>query len=154
MPQTTTTLSQACARVDIAVDSACATWFDISGSANSVTGTSQTKAVAEEFTFDGTGPIVHEGKVQAMDIVVRIFFTNTATEAYRRVRAVFQAGACDGRICLRWIPRGNVGDLGMQTGFVPVSEFTWGDIDSSNAGPTMGQFTVRAGAIDPFVFVS
>lgn len=154
MPQTTNAVPQACARIDIATDDPCATWVNVSGSANSIQNTTQTKMVADEFTFDGIGPISEAGKLEAFDITVRIVFTNVVTEAYRIVRDVFKEAACAGKLCIRWIPSGAVGGDGFQTNRAPVTSFDWPPVDSSTAGPVMVSFVLHVSTIDPFVFVS
>jgi hypothetical protein len=126
----------------------------VSGSVNAVTPASQTKIVADEHTFDEEGALTQEGKKNPVDITVRMAFTNQATEAYRLARAAFMDATCDGKICLRWIPGGNVGDDGFQTGYVPVTSFDWPPIDANAGGPVMATFIVHAPVIDPFVFVS
>ena len=154
MPQTDNAVSQACSRIDISILADCSSWTNISGSSNSITGTTQTKQVGEEFTFDGTGPIVEIGKVNAFDLTVRIVFTNQATEAYRLVRDKFNEGECAGKICLRWIPGGAVGNDGFETNYAPISSFDWPEMDSAAAGPVMASFVLRVSEIDPFVFAS
>ena len=154
MPQTDNAVSQACSLIEIAVADPCTSWTDISGSSNSITGTTQTKQVGEEFTFDGTGPIVQIGKVNAFDLAVRIVFTNQATEAYRLIRDKFNEGGCAGFICLRWVPGNAVGLDGFQTNYAPVSAFDWPEMNSAEAGPIMAVFVIRVSEIDPFVYVS
>ncbi len=154
MPQTTNSQPTACARVDISATSACTPWTNVSGSVNSVQNTTQTKIVADEYTFDGGAAITQEGKKVPVDLTVRMVFTNVATEAYRLARTAFMDANCDGKLCLRWIPGGNVGDDGVQTGYMPVTAFDWPPIDANAGGPVMATFVVHAVEIDPFVFVS
>lgn len=154
MPQTTSAVPQSCARIDISTLSDCSVWTDVSGSANSITGTTQTRMVGEEYTFDGDYALVEPGKHEPFDLTVRIVFTNVVTEAYRIVRDQFLEGACDGKICLRWIPSGAVGGDGFETNYAPVTSFDWPPVDAATAGPVMISFVVRVSSIDPFVFVS
>ena len=154
MPQTTNAQPTACARVDISSATDCSAWTNVSGSVNSVQNTTQTKNVADEFTFDGGYAITEVGKALPVDLTVRMAFTNQATEAYRLARTAFMLANCDGKLCLRWIPGGNVGDDGFQTGYVPVTAFDWPPIDANAAGPVMATFVLHAPEIDPFVFVS
>ncbi len=154
MPQTTNDQPIACARVDISALSDCSAWTNVSGSVNSVTPASQTKIVADEHTFDEAGALTQIGKVNPVDITVRVVFSNQATEAYRLARTAFLDANCDGKLCLRWIPGGNVGDDGFQTGYVPVTSFDWPAIDANAGGSVMGTFIVHAPVVDPIVFVS
>jgi hypothetical protein len=154
MVQTTNTQPQACARVDIATDSDCAVWVEVSGSVNSISGTSQSKMVGDEYTLEGTYAIAQAGKIEPVDLTVRMAFTNVATEAYRKARDAFMTGSCDGRLCLRWIPGEDVGNDGFQTGYSIVTAFEWPPVDASTAGPIFVSFTLHVVQIDPFVFVS
>lgn len=154
MPQTTGAVPQSCARIDVATDSACSSWTNISGSVNSISGTEQSKVIADEYTFDGAGAISEVGKFEPFDMVVRSVFTNVVTEAYRIAREAFMAGACDGKICLRWIPSGAVGGDGMQTNYAPIVTFQWPPVDAAAGGPVMVEYTLHVSTIDPFVFVS
>ena len=154
MPQTTNAQPIACARIDISSLSDCSVWVNVSGSINSVQNTTQTKPAADEYTFDGGFAITEVGKAQPVDLTVRMVFTNQATEAYRLARTAFMDANCDGKLCLRWIPGGNVGDDGVQTNYVPVTAFDWPAIDANAAGPVMATFVLHAPEIDPFVFVS
>jgi hypothetical protein len=110
--------------------------------------------VAEEYTFDGDYALVEPGKIEPLDLVIRIVFTNVATEAYRIARDAFKDDPCNEKICVRWIPSGTVGGDGFQTNYAPITNFEWPPVDAATAGPVMTSFTVRVSSIDPFVFVS
>lgn len=155
MPQTTSAVAMACAYVAVSTASDCSGFVDVSGSSNSVTGLTQTKQVGEENTFDGNAPIVEIGKFEAFDMTVRCVFTSQATEIYRIARDQFLSAVCDGKLCLRWIPGGNVvGNEGYDTNYAPVVSFTWPEIDAGTGGPVMSEFTLRVSAVDPFIYVS
>lgn len=154
MPQTTNPVPMSCALLEISTNSDCSGYVDISGSSNSVTGTTQTKMVAEEYTFDGDFALVEVGKIEPVNLTFRIVFTNVPAEAYRTVRDVFLSGACEGSICVRWVPSGAVGGDGFETNYAPVISFQWPEVNAGAAGPIMCEFVVRASEIDPFVYVS
>ncbi len=155
MPQTTTAVSQACGDVEIAFDSGCSSWTDIGGTANSITGTEQTKMVAEEFTFDGNGPIVKVGKQEAFDLTLRIVYTQTASESYRLIHDEFVVGACDGEMCIRWWPDGKVaGNEMFETNLAPISSFQWPEINAAAAGPVMANVVLRVSTVDRSIYVS
>ena len=155
MPQTTSAVPMACGYVAISTNSDCSAYTDVSGSVNSVTGTEQSKSVAEENTFDGNAPIVEIGKFEAFDMVVRIVFTNVATEAYRLARDQFLSAVCDGKLCVRYIPGGAVvGNEGFDTNYAPVSAMKWPEINANESGPVMAGFTLRVSELDPFIYVS
>lgn len=154
MPQTTSNEPMACARVEISLTSTCASWVNVSGSVNSVQNTTQTRIVADEYTFDGDAAISEPGKLQPFDATFRCVFNNVVNEAYREAREQFQTGNCGSRICVRWIPGGAIGDLGFQSGYDPLISFQWADIDAGAGGPVMCTFTVHITQIDPFLYVS
>jgi len=155
MPQTTSTVPMSCALIEMATASACTPWTDISGSVNAVTGVTQTKAVGDEYTFDGPYAISEVGKFEPFDMTVRIMYTNVAAEAYRAVREVFHTdGDCDGKMCLRIVPGGTVGDDGFVTNYAPVISFQWFEVNAGEAGPIALEFVIHVASIDPIVYVS
>lgn len=154
MPQTTQSVPMSCARIDISILPDCSVWTNISGSTQSVQNTTQTKAVGEEYTLDGIGAIVEVGKIEPFDLTVRIAFTNVATEAYPIVRAAFNTAACQGKVCVRWIPSGVVGGEVFATNYAPITSFDWPPVDASTAGPIFTNFVIRVSLIDRSVFVS
>ena len=154
MPQTVDSVPKSCFKIEIATASPCTSWTEISGSSNSITGTTQTKMVGDEYTADGNYAISEVGKYQPFDITVRMVFTHTAGEAYRRVRDRFLAGACTGRMCLRWIPGGAVGNAGFETNYAPIVSFDWPEVNAGEAGPIMANFVLHVASIDPFTYVS
>ena len=154
MPQTTNAVPMSCARIDFSSNDTCTAWTTVSGSVISITSTQQTKMTGEIYTNDGVGAIVMAGKQEPFDMAINIVFTNVVTEAYRLLRDTFLAGACDGYICIRYIPSGVVGGDGFQTNYAPVTTMPWPEVDAGTAGPIAVQFTLRVSTIDPFVFVS
>jgi len=155
MPQTTSSVPVACAYVGISTNPDCSAFTDVSGSVNSVTGVEQPKAVADEYTLEGTSSISEAGKRGPADIVVRCVFNTEAAEAYRLAREAFRESVCDGRICLRLIWGGaTAGNEGVQTNYALVTNMSWPDANAGEAGPAMATFTVHANDIDPFVYAS
>lgn len=154
MPQTTNSVPMSCALVEISTASDCSGWVNVGGSTNSISVPPQTKMHASEHTFVGDYPLIEVGKYEELEITFRSVFTNVPTETYRTVRDQWLAGACDGKLCVRWIPSGAVGGDGMQTGYVPIKSFQWPNVDAGAAGPIMITWSIIVGEIDPFVYVS
>lgn len=155
MPQTTSSVTIACAYVGISTASDCSAMTDVSGSVNSVTGINQSRNVADEYTLDGDTSISEGGKRQPVDITVRCVFNAEAAEAYRLAREAFRGTDCGDRICLRVIPGGAVaGNEGWQTNYALVTRLMFPDVNAGAAGPAMAEFTVHANDVDPFVFAS
>jgi hypothetical protein len=145
MPQTTGAYSNACATVEISTD--CATWTDISGSTQSVTGATQSKMSGEAYTFHGKGPIVKGGKFEPLELAFTIVYTEIATEAYELARSVFEQEGCEVEMCVRWTPGGTTAGADVLQAQGPVVSFTYPEIDASSASPIMAGFTVKAGEI-------
>jgi len=154
MPQTTNAVPMSCALVEISTAADCSGWVDVGGSMNSVTVPPQTKMHGSEHTFDGDYPITEVGKYEELEITFRSAFTNVAAETYRTVRDQWLAGACEGRLCVRVVPSGEVGGDGWQTGYVPIISFQWPNVDAGAAGPIMATWSIIVGEVCPFVYVS
>jgi len=145
MPQTTSAFSNACAAVQISLDGA--TWTDISGSTQSVTGTEQTKMSGEAYTFDGLGPIVKGGKFEPLEVTFTIVYTEVLIEAYEIARAVFEQAGCEIEVYARWSPAGGgVGTSWLQING-PIVTFTYPEVDASTATPIMAAFVVKTGVV-------
>jgi hypothetical protein len=75
MAQTTAAVPQSCGIIEISTDNA--SWTDISGVSNTLEQPEQTRMVGEARTLTGELPIVKGGKREAMDVVVKIIYTET-----------------------------------------------------------------------------
>jgi hypothetical protein len=89
--QTTGSVSQSCGLIEISFNGT--DWVDISGETNLLEQPEQARMVGEARTMAGELPIVKGGKKEAMDLVVKIIYTETDAEAYQQVRAA-GAGRC------------------------------------------------------------
>lgn len=148
MVQTTTSVAMACALLEIATDSGCAGWLDISGSSNQLTGTEQTRISGETYSFDGDGPIIQGGKREPMELVVQTVYTETALEAFEAARAAFEMTGCGMRMCLRWSPNGGaIGDALYTTPRGILTSFTYPQIDATAGGPILAGFTLKVSGI-------
>jgi len=155
MAQTTNQVPMACGKLEISVDD-CVSWTDISGEAQSISGTEQTVMSGEAYTFSGDTALPGGGKREPMELEVVIVYTEADDEAYQLVRNAFEeAGTCGGEICLRWSPRGgSAGHEQLTTGSGQLTSFTYPAMDASAGGPIMVGFTVKVGSITTTIVAS
>jgi hypothetical protein len=133
----------ACGQLEISTNN-CVTWTDISGEAQSLGGTEQTRMSGEAYTLTGDTALVGGGKREPMELVAAIVYTETNTEAYELVRTAFEATGCGGDFCLRWSPAGgSIGDERVTTGAGILVSFTYPPMDAATGGPIMAGFTVK-----------
>lgn len=155
MPQTSNAVAMSCGKIEISIIAGCGTWHDISGEAQTVTIAAQTKFVGDAYTFDGAMAIQKQGKRQPFDLTVDIVYTESATEAFERVRERFETDDCEANVCLRWSPGGgNAGDAQYTTPESLLTSLTFPPGDASTAGPVMAQFVVRAIRMDRTVIAT
>jgi hypothetical protein len=148
MPQTNDALPLACGLLELASDLNCVGWADISGSSQALSGLDQSRITDQAYTLDGDGAIVTSGKKEPMELVVEIVYTETAGEAFELVRAVWEAPACGGRMCLRWSPGGgDIGDALYTTDRGYLISFTYPPLDATAGGPIMAGFTLKVGEV-------
>ena len=139
----------ACALLEIATDSGCVGWLDISGSSNQLSGVEQTRISGESYTFDGDTALIQGGKREPMELVVQSVYTETALEAFEAARAAFETAGCGARMCLRWSPAG--GAIGTALYTTPrgiLVSFTYPPIDATAGGPILAGFTLKVASIE------
>lgn len=142
MAQTTAAVANACAKVWVSNDGV--TFTDISGTAQSIQDTEQTRMSGEAYTFDGEGPIVKRGKKEPMETKVVIVYTETDAEAYQQIRARFEESGCNVAFYLRYSPRGgNADDEQLTSGEGILTAFTYPPLDASSAAPILAGFTIK-----------
>lgn len=153
MAQTTNQVPLACGKVEIAED--CATWTNISGETQSISGTEQSIMIGDAYTLEGETALTGAGKREPLDLVVTIIYTEADLEAYEIARKIFEASDCGNTICIRYSPRG--GDAGEEqlTSIQGVlSSFTYPAIDASAGGVVMGSFTVHTPGLNTTIVAS
>ena len=145
MVQTTSSVAMACADLDLTFDTDCSgSWFGINGTAQSLSGTEQTRLSGEAYTFTGDAAVIQGGKKEPMELVVEIVYSETDGEAFEAVRGRFEAAGCGAHLCMRWSPAGGaVGDLRFTTGYSTLVSFTYPPIDASAGGPILAGFTLK-----------
>lgn len=151
--QTTASVSQSCGKVEISINSGVS-WIDISGETQSLDQPEATRMTGEAYTLAGNGAIIKSGKVEPIDLVFKILYTETDAEAYQQIRNVFEATGCNNRLDVRWSPRGGSADDEQLTAYGPLTSFLYPNLDASSAGPIVGGFTVRTGSISTAIVAS
>ncbi len=143
MAQTSTAFSARNAVVYISTDGS--SWTNISGSSQSVTAGDGTRLTGTAHTFDGDGPIIAAGKLDAQESTIAILYTETSGEAYETARAAFVAASST--LYVRVDPLGaTTGNFRHTTGKGVITAFPqFAEIDASSGDPMMIEFTVQHG---------
>lgn len=150
MAQTTGAISVADAQIEVSTDGA--TWYDVSGSTNSIGSTEQSGQIHRENTLDGQDPIIKAGNKDPLALQVRVIYTETAGEAWERVRAQWETSGRE--LYFRYSPGGgDSGDKlytsansdGSTTAGV-LSAFQYPEVPA-DGGIGMGGFTVEVPAL-------
>ncbi len=143
MAQTTLATSSRNAVVEISTDGSV--WTDISGYAQSVSPGDGSRLTGTAFTFDGAGPIITAGKLDAQESTVNILYTEDTNGAYDRCRTAFDSA--NSVLYLRVAPNGTTsGNYRHTTGKGVITQFpAFHDLDASSGDPQMIEFTVQHG---------
>ena len=150
MAQTGGGLSFYAALVKIAAASdGWGTMSDISGEGAAVSPTGGDRAFGEVNTFTGDTPIVTPGKRGSVSCTVRIVYTDSATEAFVQVKALYEAA---GGICfLSWSPDGTADPVyeiwrNSTEGGI-ITSFAYPGGEAGDGSPAMCEFTVTGSEI-------
>lgn len=154
MAQTTGAVPQSCGIIE--VSQLGVSWVDISGVANTLEQPEQTRMVGETRTLTGELPIVKGGKREAMDVVVKIVYTEVDAEAYQQIRSIFETSGCGaGAMYLRYSPAGGNADNERLTSDQGVlTSWLYPNLNAEEAGPIMTGFTLRVGGFTTTVISS
>jgi hypothetical protein len=153
MAQTTGAVANACAKVWISTDNI--TYTDISGVAQSVADTEQTRISGEAYTFTGEGAIVKSGKKEPLELTFTIVYSETDAEAYQVVRQLFETATCSPNFYVRWSPRGGAADDEQITsGAGVITAFTYPPADATQGGPIITGFKVKVGDLTTTIIAS
>lgn len=145
MAQTTGQIPMACGQVEVSTNGV--DYSDISGSAMSVTPAEQARNVGEQYTLEGDTAVMAAGKLQPLDVVLQIIYTESDTEAYDRARAIHET-ACGVVYYIRWSPGGgDVGDDRITSGAGYVTSFQYPPMDATAGGPTITSYTIRVPSV-------
>lgn len=143
MAQTTTSFSARNSVLEISTDGS--SWTNISGSSQSVTAGDGTRLTGTAHTFDGDGPIIAAGKLDAQESTIAVLYTETSGEAYETARAAFAAASST--LYVRVTPLGaTTGNFRHTSGKGVITAFPqFAEIDASSGDPMMIEFTVQHG---------
>ena len=140
MAQTTYGVPLPCGYIGISAD--CVTYVDISGYAQSVTPSEQTRITGEAYTFSGDTAIFEAGPRQPVSVAVSIVYTEDDAGAFDRLEAIFDAVDCPAEMCLRWMPRGDTAGYQEYTITGHLTGFQYPPMDAAAGGPIVCTFTV------------
>lgn len=138
----------------VAVSDDGTTWTDICGEATNVNPGDPEHNVGEQHVACAEFPILTpSNKVAAREIQVDVVYTETGTEAFEIVYAMWLA--TDKQIYLRWSPKGgSTGDNqfttsadGSTAGPGILTSCTLPEQDASSEDPAVFSFTVKAAAV-------
>jgi len=143
MAQTTLATSSRNAVVEISTDGS--TWTDISGYAQSVSPGDGTRLTGTAHTFDGNGPIIVAGKLDAQESTVGLIYTEDTGGAYDRAKGYFDGA--NSTCYLRVAPNGSAsGNFRFTSTKGVITQFpAFHELDASSGDVQMIEFTVQHG---------
>lgn len=141
MAQTTGATSGTNCLIELSVASV---WTDISGSANQVTAPEQSRMSGEAYTFTGDTAIVKAGKREPVEVTFRCVYTESNTEAFDYVRAMFEASGGTAAP-IRWTPISAGQVYTILAGI--VTKFGYPAADAGEAAPIVCEWTIKGSAI-------
>lgn len=137
--QTTTAYSAVSAKIEFSTDGS--SWTDISGEANKLEGTEQTRQADHDYTFAGDYGIITGGKFDPLDIKVTALHTPTSGQIWKVINAAFTAKSA---AYVRWSPQGGAsGTLRYTSDVGVVTGCMWPNMDASSPKPNPASFTIR-----------
>jgi len=140
MAQTVVGMSGVNALLQVSADGS--TWTDISGSANQVSATEQTRMSGEAYTFEGDYAVVTAGKREPVELAVRVLYTEEAAESFETVRAYFEATGGT-PLYFRYSPKGLATGRLYACEAAVVTRFTYPPIDAADANPVACEIGIR-----------
>ena len=155
MAQTTAQVSKGCGKVEVALDALGVTFTDISGVANTVSDTEQSKISGEAYTIEGDGALIGVSKREPLELSVQLVYTETDAEGYELCRDHWETAGYNNPIWLRWSPRGgDAGDEQLTTGSGRMTAFTYPELDASSGDPIMCGFKIKVGSVTTTIVAS
>lgn len=150
MTQTTEAMSGAANYIAISTD-AGVTWSDISGYSGYVDVTPQTRDMGAYKTFDGETPVITAGKLNPMDVTVRVLYTEDLSAPYSAFLAAHHTAGGGAVVQVRWAPKGNTaGNFQFTTDYgskiMSLSSAPTADIQNGN--PILVEAKIHCGSID------
>lgn len=148
MPQTVGAGNTVNATADVSTNGT--SWTDVSGSMVGITAPTQTADTGEIATLAGQYKIATAGKLNPVDITVRVAYTEKSAELWRFLET--QAAVAGRPVYLRWSSFGGgagtfryvTADGNGQQAAGTLTSFSYPGADANEAAATVLEFTIRA----------
>jgi len=146
MAKTTNSVAQACAKIEIQ-PGCTGSWYDIGGEMTTITLPEEAVTTGSMAVFNADTHVLNSGKKEPITAAVSGVYTEEATEAFERVRAVWGAAGCNKQMCVRATPQGgSIGDLEIYVGDADDRALLVGfkppDLDAGSGDPAAFSFSV------------
>ena len=127
--------------LEISLSTNGSSWTDISGFANSIGIGGGDREIGEFFTADGDIPVLGAGKRAALELTVKILYTEGGSDPYTTVRSAYENATA---LYVRFSPKG--GDSGefmftSAAGYVMNAVYPQGEVQSGE--PTPVEFILK-----------
>jgi len=144
--QTSGAVPRSCGKLEINLTADCSgTWHVISGESTSLAQPTQDRLNDVMYTLDGVGAIIEGGKLQPIDLVFVIVYTEVNDEAWDLLADYWISEECSPKMCVRWSPAGGaVGDQQFLVVGALFTQFVYPEMDAGTGGPIPAGFTVKA----------
>lgn len=132
------------ATVEVSFDPGIAepVWEDISGDANTVEPSEQSRMQGETYTFDCDVGLLTTGKREPVEVTVNVIYLEVVDSVYDKMDAAFKANE---KIGVRWFPSGKAdGNWMFELNPASLSALQDPTLDAGSADPMVATFTVRA----------
>lgn len=143
MTQTTGGISFRNNKIELSTDGI--NFTDASGFGNSIEPGGGERGIGKEFTWDGDTPIITAGKRDALELKVKVVYTEGASDPVEVVRAAYEAGSS---LYVRWSPKGGTaGQFRYLTsaGLVKNPVYPGGEAKSSD--PVLVEFSLTCATV-------
>lgn len=120
-----------------------ATWEDMSGVANALTVSGGDRITGEAHTADSDLPILLFGKLNSLDVDIRIVYSDNSTEAFMRLEPLYKNGT---NLRIRWTPNGfHTGALLFVTDTINITKFQYPGGEVGDGAPILLELGVKTG---------
>jgi len=131
----------------VAISSNGSSFTDVSGEANAIESPELARAAGELFTFDGDTPIVKAGKLAAVDVTVKLVYSELTASAFETLRGYLQTAGGQATY-VRWAPKGNTtGNFQFTTGASVITKMNLPGGEAESGEPVAVSFTVHAPSV-------
>lgn len=146
MAKTTNSVAQACAKIEIQ-PGCTGSWYDLGAEMSTVTLPKEAVTTGSMAVFGDDTHIINGGKKEPITATLSGVYTESATEAFERVRAVWGTAGCNKLLCTRVTPKGgDVGDMEIYIGDANTGAILVGfkppDFEAGSGDPAAFEFDV------------